>query len=146
MKKVKVLAKKNLGLRLNLSAEQYLMLRVNLLPKQHLLLKVNMYQKHRKQMLKMMVLDVPFESEYVPETQKDNEKNKEESDYEDEVEESQEDNDEDGADDDEKGVHDTQVRVRKGKPSKWITENMLKKIMVDKKGIGMNPEKPLTLD
>nr|KAJ0219374.1 hypothetical protein LSAT_V11C300103230 [Lactuca sativa] len=55
MKKVKVLGKKNMGLRLNLSPKQHLLLRVNLSPKQHLLLTVNIYQKHRKQMLRLMM-------------------------------------------------------------------------------------------
>ena len=85
-------------------------------------------------------------SEHVPKTQEDNDENKEESDYEDGVEESQVDNDEDEAEDDEEGVDDTQVRVRTRKPSERITENMLKKTVVDKKGIGMALEKPLTLD
>nr|KAJ0211985.1 hypothetical protein LSAT_V11C400185510 [Lactuca sativa] len=90
--------------------------------------------------------DVSFVSEHVPETQEENDENKEESDYEDGVEESQEDNDEDGSEDDEEGVDDTQVRVRTqvmvrtSNPSERITENMLKKIMVGKKGIGMAPE------
>ncbi|XP_052621073.1 uncharacterized protein LOC128126925 [Lactuca sativa] len=79
-------------------------------------------------------------------TKEDNDENKEESNYEDGVKETQEDNDEDGAEDDEEGVDDTQVRVRSRKPSERIIENMLKKIMVDKKGIGMALEKPLTLD
>ncbi|CAI9287910.1 unnamed protein product [Lactuca saligna] len=101
---------------------------------------------------KQAAKDVPFMSEHVPKTQEDNDENKEESDYEDEVEESQVENDKDGADDDEEGVDDTQVRVRTQvrirtrKPSERITENMLKKIVVDKKGIGMAPEKPLSLD
>ncbi|CAI9301036.1 unnamed protein product [Lactuca saligna] len=55
--------------------------------------------------------DVPFVSEHVPETQEDNDENKEESDYENGVEESQVDNYDDGAEDDEEGVDDTQVRV-----------------------------------
>ncbi|CAI9289711.1 unnamed protein product [Lactuca saligna] len=97
---------------------------------------------------KQAAKDVPFVREHVPETQEDNDENKEESDY----EESQVDNDEDGAEDDEEGVDDTQVRVRtqvkvrKRKPSERITENMLKKIVVDKKGIGMHLEKLLSLD
>ncbi|CAI9299994.1 unnamed protein product [Lactuca saligna] len=71
------------------------------------------------------------------------------------VDETHEDNDKDGDDginktreeeDDEDGVDDKQVKVRTRKPSERITENMLKKIVVDKKGIGMALEKPLTLE
>ncbi|CAI9303441.1 unnamed protein product [Lactuca saligna] len=100
--------------------------------------------------------DVPFVSEHVLETQEDNgedgaEESQEDND-EDGAEESQEDNDEDGAEDDEEGVDDTQVRVRTQvsvrtrKTSERITENMLKKIVIDKKGIGMALDKPLALD
>nr|KAJ0209776.1 hypothetical protein LSAT_V11C400211240 [Lactuca sativa] len=101
---------------------------------------------------KQTAKDVPFVSEHVPETQEDNDENKEDSDYEDVVEESQVDNDEDGAEDDEEGVDDTQVRVRTQgrfrtrKLPERIIENMMKKIVADKKGIGMAPEKPLSLD
>ncbi|CAI9273280.1 unnamed protein product [Lactuca saligna] len=135
------------------------MLRVNLSPKQHLLLIVNILPETQEadvnidvegfyallHQSKQDAKDVPFVSEHVPETQEENDENKEESDYEDGVEESQEGNHEDGAEDDEEGVDDTQfrvraqVRVRTRKPSKRIIENMLKKIVVEKKGIRMAP-------
>ncbi|CAH1446837.1 unnamed protein product [Lactuca virosa] len=80
-------------------------------------------------MLRLILKDVPFESQHVPESQpipngfNGIDENQEESDYEDGVDETQdekanedgvdatqEDTNEDGTDDDEEGVDDTQVR------------------------------------
>lgn len=87
---------------------------------------------------------MPFESQHVPESQPTlnevDETQEEEDDDEDEFDETQKE------DDEEDRVDDTWVRDRTKNPSERKTEIMLKKIMVDKKEIGMNPIKPLTLE